>query len=171
MIHDRNPLLRILLTRCFYCLLYLTLHFTLDFLKIANPWRSVKVPWRVPWRGKSGFSFPAVREGPWRFREAFREGVRGLGKTCSSPIPNWLPRIPIEPIELVANYRKYHIQRESERHMYTSCSWGPILSSGVCPWILLVQPGLWEIYPNAVKLREAFREAFTLTLGCNWCGV
>ena len=25
-----------------------------------------------------------------------------------------------------------------------------------------------KTYPNPVKLREAFREAFTLTLGCSW---
>ena len=25
-----------------------------------------------------------------------------------------------------------------------------------------------QTYPNPVKLREAFREAFTLALGCSW---
>ena len=109
MIHGKKPLLRISLTRCFYCLLTLTLHFTLAFSEIASPWRSVKVPWRVPWRGKSGFSFAAVREGPWRFREELREGVRGLGKTCLFPVQNWLLTISIEPAEPAANYRVHNM--------------------------------------------------------------
>ena len=73
MIDDENPLLRIFLTRSFYYLLYLTHHFTLGFSKRSNPWRSVKVAWRVPWRGKCSLSFSAVREGPWRYREEVRE--------------------------------------------------------------------------------------------------
>ena len=73
MIDDENPLLRIFLTRSFYSLLYLTHHLTLGFSKRRNPWRSVKVPWRVPWRGKCSLSFSAVREGPWRYREEVRE--------------------------------------------------------------------------------------------------
>ena len=138
MIHGKKTLLRISLTRWFYCLLTLTLYFTLAFSKMAKPWRSVKVPWRVPWRGKSGCSFPAVREGPWRFREVLREGIRGLGKTSSFPIPDWLLTISVEPVDHVANYRTYNTyiywlqgERERKRHMYASCSWGPNLSSGV----------------------------------------
>ena len=73
MIDNENPLLRIFLTRSFYSLLYLTHHLTLGFSKRRNPWRSVKVPWRVPWRGKCSLSFSAVREGPWRYREELRE--------------------------------------------------------------------------------------------------
>ena len=187
MIDDENPLLRISLTRWIYSLLYLTHHLTLGFSKRRNPWRSVKVPWRVPWRGKCSLSFSAVREGPWRYREELREEkeawVRIVGfwiRSCPErprPALDYTHRcycggVIIDGTSQSLRYWRglvhwvcaavciQYLQNSAYRITY-SCSW--CVSEN---WT----HGRFhkKTYPNPVKLREAFREAFTLALRCSW---
>ena len=190
MIDDENTLLRIFLARCFYSLLYLTHHLTLGFSKRRNPWRSVKVPWRVPWRGKCSLSFSGVREGPSRYREELREEKEAWVRIVVFLIRS-CPERPCPALDYT--HRRYCwdviIDGTSQslrywrglvhwvcaavciQYLQNSAYW--ITSDWVVVGVCVSEHWIHgrfhkKTYPNPVKLREAFREAFTLALGCPW---